>query len=132
MRRFETGRPVFRGKNAIDAKWLAHAFEVSKAKILKFKGCRCKSLRRFRHKQSVGCGERLQPRRNVRRLADRLHPASRATALADHDSTGANAHPRSQRNCARNVGDFRENCQSSMHCTDGIVLMRARPTEKRH
>src|SRR6202035_2570630 len=97
MRRFETGRPVFRGKNAIDARRLAHAFEVSKAEILKFKGCRCKSLRRLRHKQSVGCGERVQPRRNVRRLADRLHPASRAAALAEADSTGATAHPRSER-----------------------------------
>src|SRR5215471_6027499 len=83
MRRFEACRRMFRGKYPIYAKRFGHAFDFSKTKILKFKRGRCEPLRRLRYKQSVGRGERLQPRRNVRRLAPCLHPAPRTPGLTD-------------------------------------------------
>ena len=41
MRSLETGRAVLHGKNAIHAKRLGNAFELSKTKILKIKSPRC-------------------------------------------------------------------------------------------
>src|SRR5215472_17041232 len=83
----------FGGKYPIYAKRFGRAFDFSKTKILKFKRSRCEPLRRLRYKQSVGRGERLQPRSNVRRLAYCLHPAPRTAGLTDHDSPRANPHP---------------------------------------
>ena len=79
-------------------------------------------------------GQRLQARRQVRRLADHRLLLRRALAdqVADHDQAGRDADPgreRRARRAARSRPTASTSCEPGAHRPLGIVLVRLRPAE---
>ena len=123
------------GRNdPVRTKRFGYAFELLQAEVLKVEGRRCQAPCRFRYDDGVRSGLGLQTRGDIRRLPHRIHrPWGAAVADFAHDHrTGAYADARSQGDRADDVHDGRKNLERGMNGTNGVVLVCARPAEKRH
>ena len=87
--------------------------------------------RRFADDQRIGCGQRLQPGGEVRRLADDAALLCRALAdqIADHGEAGGDAEPHPQILSCRQSADRLDHRQASAHRALRVVLMRLRIAE---
>ena len=89
---------------------LGEALEALRAEIGQLEQPADQPARRLADHHAARRRERLQPRREVRRLADHRLLLGRALAdqLADHDQAGRDADPRGERLCPPDVVEPRE------------------------
>ena len=112
---------------------LGKALEALRAEISQLEQPAHQPARRLADHHAARRRERLQPRREVRRLADHRLLLGRALAdqLADHHQAGRDADPRRQRLAAgvAELPDCLDDRKPGAHRPLGLVLVRLRPAE---
>ena len=109
------------------------ALEVLRPEVLKLEQIAEQPARALGDDDHVRLGDRLQPRREVRRLADdaALLRLARSDQVADDDQPGRDADPHVQRRAGR--GDELRRClddrEPGLHGALGVVLVRLRIAE---
>ena len=113
----------------------AEAPELTFAEIGQFEEAADQALGGFSVDHAAGLCQTLQPRRQVRRLADHrlFQRRTLANEIADHDHAGRDAGARRQ--CSASVGGQSADCIGQLEGGSdralGVVLVRSRPAEIR-
>jgi hypothetical protein len=105
-----------------------NTLNAPRSKIIELEETAEKSSRAFSHDDHIWCGETLQARRKVRRLAyyAALLRLARLDEVADHDQSGCNTNPDLQGGARVEPSHSRSQIKASPYSSLGVVLVGVR------